>query len=360
MRHAAVALALALTLPAAARAQAVCAGERDRLEDALNRFRADDYEGAERGLTFALRTCPTDPALVGLLGLAQSRTGHLVEAERHLQVALAGARHPWVTENRAVLERRLAELQDRLGSVVVTADAPDAVLVLPDERRVVLPSATPIRVQAGAFTLRVAAAGRRMATREVEVAPRAVRREHFALPPAPGAPEAVSAPSPQSIRYLRDERTVTRTTTPWRTVGLVTAGVGAALAVAGVVQFARSIEQGAATRDASPTDGGRYGAWATWRQGFAADASSQQLCDAAGRATAGDPGVISEVRALCYDNAATRATALAFTVAGALLTGAGVAVAALAGERSAVETSAPRVVARVDRQTQGVWVTVPF
>ena len=36
------------------------------------------------------------------------------------------------------------------------------------------------------------------------------------------------------------------------------------------------------------------------------------------------------------------------------------AVAALAGERSREETSAPRVVARVDGRTQGVWLTVPF
>jgi hypothetical protein len=354
-RAAALALLVASMLPTAAWAQSACDDERDRIEDAINRFREDDFEGAERGLSFALRSCPTDPSVVGLLGLAQSRTGHLVEAERNLQAALASARHPWIIENRPVLERRLTELQASLGSLVVTANAPDAVLLLPDERRVVLPTTTPLRVQAGSFTLRVSAAGHREATREIEVTPQAVRRERFDLAPAPGRPSATPA-----VVYLRDDHTVTRETTPWRTVGLVTAGVGAALVVAGVVQFARSAEQGAATREATVGDGGRYGAWATWRQGFGADVTADELCAAANGATAGSVDVLAQVRSLCEDNATTRATALVFTLVGAALTGTGVAVAALAGERSREETSAPRVVARVDARTQGVWLTVPF
>jgi hypothetical protein len=357
---ASVAAALLCALPATSWAQRACDAERDRIEDAINRFREDDFEGAERGLTFASRSCPTDPSIEGVLGLAPSRTGHLVEAERHLQAALASARHPWIVENRPVLERRLGELQGRLGSLMVTADARDAVLLLPDERRVVLPMSTPVRVQAGSFTLRVSAAGHREATREVEVAPGAVRRERFDLAPSvtPDAPAA--AATPPSVLYLRDQRTVTHESTPWRTVGLVTAGVGAALAVAGVVQFARSASQGAATRDASPTDGGRYGAWATWRQGFGADATADELCAAADGASSGSVDVLSQVRGLCADNATTRATALMFTLLGAALTGTGVAVAARAGDRARVETSAPRVVARADGRTQGVWLTVPF
>jgi hypothetical protein len=130
--------------------------------------------------------------------------------------------------------------------------------------------------------------------------------------------------------------------------------------VAGVVQFARSAEQGAATRDAMTSDGGRYGAWATWRQGFGADVTADELCAAANGATVGSVDVLAQVRSLCDDNATTRATALVFTLVGAALTGTGVAVAALAGERSREETSAPRVVARVDARTQGVWLTVPF
>jgi len=359
MRRLAVghAVALLCALPATSWAQRACDDERDRIEDAVNRFREDDFEGAERGLTFAIRSCPTDPSIVGLLGLAQSRTGHLVEAERHLQAALASARHPWIVENRPVLERRLGELQGSLGSLMVTANARDAVLLLPDERRVVLPMSTPVRVQSGSFTLRVSAAGHHEATREVEVAPRAVRRERFELAPAatPDAP----APTP-SVLYLRDQRTVTHEVTPWRTVGLVTAGVGAALAVAGVVQFARSAAQGAATRDASAADGGRYGAWATWRQGYGADVTADELCAAADGASSGSVDVLSQVRGLCADNATTRATALVFTLLGAALTGTGVAVAALAGDRARVETSAPRVVARADGRTQGVWLTIPF
>jgi hypothetical protein len=116
----------------------------------------------------------------------------------------------------------------------------------------------------------------------------------------------------------------------------------------------------AATRDAMTSDGGRYGAWATWRQGFGADVTADELCAAANGATVGSVDVLAQVRSLCDDNATTRATALVFTLVGAALTGTGVAVAALAGERSREETSAPRVVARVDARTQGVWLTVPF
>lgn len=347
-------LSLGLALPWVAYGQAVCASEHDRLEDALHRLREDDFEGAERALLRALRSCPTEPALLGLLGLAQSRTGHLVDAEGHLQAALASPQHFWIAANRGVLEHRLEELQDRLGSLVVTANVPEAVLVLPDERRLVLPLTAPVRVPAGNFTVRVHAPGYREVVRDVEVIRRSVRQEHFELQRRDETPLA------PALRYLRDERTVTHAPSPWRTVGVATAGVGAALLVAGAVQLARSIEQGAATQNASPFDSGRYGAWATWRQGFAADATADELCAAAQSATAGHPGIVSEVRALCSDNATTRATAIAFGIAGVLLTGAGVTLAALAGERVTVETSTPRVLARIDRQTQGVWMTIPF
>ena len=348
-------LALALTaLPAAASAQqAPCASERDRLEDAINRFQENDFEGAERGLTFALRSCPTDASVEGLLGLAQSRTGHLVEAERHLQAALSNARNPWIIENRPVLERRLAELQPQLGSVMVSANVAGATVVLPDERRVLLPMRTPERVLAGEFTLRVIADGYTEASRELRVAPQGVAQTRVELTPAPRA-----APTPT----LAATRLLVRETSPVRTAGWVTAGVGAALVAAGIVQFARSLGQQSAAASAMPGVNGDYGAWATYRQGFADNVTADTMCDTA---RAGNPmnasaEVLASARSLCEENATTRLTAWVFTVAGALVAGTGLTMAVLAGERTTEDRLVPRLTARLSPGSQGLSLMVPF
>lgn len=246
----------ALALPSLAGAQTLCLseGDRVRVEDARNRIfieRPDrvDYEGAERGLRFAARNCPTDPEVNGLLGLALLGMQSYALAEEHLQRSEGfHDLHPtWWRENGPVVIARLTQLRQTLGSLMVTADAPDARLELPDGRTVSLPMRVPVRVAAGRFTIRVTAPGREAASIETDVAANEVANVTATLPPA-DEHAGVHSEAPRSDAP-RVERVVERVMvpvlvpelrreSPWRTVGWITASVGAVSLVSGVTALA--------------------------------------------------------------------------------------------------------------------------
>ncbi len=319
---------VALALPSRAGAQTLCMGEGDRVrvEDARNRIfieRPDhvDYEGAERGLRFAARNCPTDPEVNGLLGLALLGMQSYALAEEHLQRAEGfHDLHPtWWRENGPVVIARLTQLRQTLGSLMVTADAPDARLELPDGRTVSLPMRVPVRVAAGRFTIRVTAPGREPSSIETDVAANEVANVTATLTPAEDHTE-VRTETPRS-EAPRGERVVERVMvpvlvpelrreSPWRTVGWITASVGAVSLVSGVTALA--------------------------------SVSAHQNRDVDGRLEPmGDSAAVAWV----------------FTALGAVLVGGGVATVLLAPDH--VEEPAPRVTASLGSSPR-VSLEVPF
>lgn len=315
---------VALTLPSLAGAQTLCMseGDRVRVEDARNRIfieRPDhvDYEGAERGLRFAARNCPTDPEVNGLLGLALLGMQSYALAEEHLQRAEGfHDLHPtWWRENGPVVIARLTQLRQTLGSLMVTADAPDARLELPDGRTVLLPMRVPVRVAAGRFTIRVTAPGREPSSIETDVAANEVANVTAALTPTEDHTETPRSEAPRGERVV--ERVMVpvlvpelRRESPWRTVGWITASVGAVSLVSGVTALA--------------------------------SVSAHQNRDVDGRLEPmGDSAAVAWV----------------FTALGAVLVGGGVATVLLAPDH--VEEPAPRVTASLGSSPR-VSLEVPF
>lgn len=338
----------ALAAPSIAWSQGVCRSDdnRVRIEDARNRIftaRPDraDYEGAERGLRFAARDCPTDPEVNGLMGLALLGMQSYVLAEQHLQRAegFHDLNPAWWRDNGPVVVARLAQLRQTLGSLLVTADAPGALAHLPDDRIIALPMRVPVRITAGRFTLRITAPGREPAALETDVAVDEVARVTATLLPTE-APTTTPAPVVARVTdALPPPRPVTesRTPSPWRTVGWITAGVGAASVVAGAIAWASTSAQHTRGVEATASTPGAWGSWAR----YSAEIDSRDgatLCDRASRDRTADALAVQD---LCAENQQSRTTAWVFSALGAALLGGGIATALLAPDR--VEHTTPQV-----------------
>ncbi len=368
MRASALALCAALgaSIPAVAGAQPRCSSDdnRARIEDAQSRIftrpASVDYEGAERGLRFAMRECPTDPEVNGLMGLALLGMQSYVLAEQHMQTAMTfrDLDPAWWRENGAVVTARLTQLRQTLGSIMVSADVAGAVLHLPDERAVVLPLREPVRVPAGRFSLRVTAAGREDLSREVEVSPDGVERVSVTLTPraAPEAAPQASAPAaappreatPVAVREVPGA-------SPWRTIGWVTAGFGAAAVIAGAVQWANSDAQLERAVTANAETPGAWGAWA--RYSYAVDArDGSTVCE---RASVGASADARTVQDLCADNQQARTMAWAFSALGVALLGGGALMALVSSDGAREERPAPRLSATLGPRPS-VSLEVPF
>lgn len=365
MRAATLALCAALgaSMPAAAAAQARCASDdnRARIEDAQGRIfsrpASVDYEGAERGLRFALRECPTDPEVNGLMGLALLGMQSYVLAEQHLQTAMTfrDLDAAWWRENGTVVTARLTQLRQTLGSVMVTADAPGAVLHLPDDRAVVLPMREPVRVPAGSFSLRVTAAGRDDLTREVEVSPGGVARVSVTLAPRAAPEAATPAPAPPREALRVEVREVSGASSPWRAIAWVTAGFGAAAVIAGVVQWANTESQLQRATSANAATPGAWGAWA--RYSYAVDSrDGATVCDRASAAASTDARTVQD---LCADNQQARTMAWAFSALGVALLGGGAVMALVAPDGDREPRPAPRLTATLGPSPR-VSLEVPF
>ncbi len=355
--------ALGASMPAVAAAQARCASDdnRARIEDAQSRIftrpESVDYEGAERGLRFAMRECPTDPEVNGLMGLALLGMQSYVLAEQHLQTAMTfrDLDAAWWRENGAVVTARLTQLRQTLGSVMVTADVAGAVLHLPDERAVVLPMRDPVRVPAGRFSLRVTAEGREDLSREVAVSPGGVERVSVALAPRAAAEVAAPVAVPPSEALRVEVREVRGESSPWRTVGWVTAGFGAAAMIAGAVQWANTDAQSQRAVSATAATPGAWGAWA--RYSYAVDSrDGATVCERASAATSLDARAVQD---LCADNQQARVMAWAFSALGVALVGGGAVMALVASDGSREERPAPRLTATWGASPR-VSLEVPF
>ncbi len=312
----------ALSIPSLAGAEALCMseGDRVRVEDARNRIfneRPDrvDYEGAERGLRFAARDCPTDPEVNGLLGLALLGMQSYALAEEHLQRSEGyHDLHPtWWRENGPVVVARLTQLRQTLGSLMVTADTPEARVELPDGRAVALPMRLPVRVAAGRFTIRVTAPGRAPASIETDVQVGEVSNVSATLAPV----EAPHTEAPRMETATPVERVMVpvmvpeeRRESPWRIAGWITAAVGAVSLVSGATALT--------------------------------SLSARQPVNVYGIEESTDDA---------------RGAAWVFTALGAVLVGGGVATALLAHDH--VEEPAPRVTASLGSSPR-VSLEVPF
>lgn len=154
------------------------------------------------------------PRALGRIGLAEGAVDHLVEAEEHLQQALAARGDAWVEAHRRDIEEDLARVAGRLGTLELTGDGPAADVTIDGQARARWPAQRSFRVVAGrALRVVVRAPGCSAVARSTTVAARAVVREAVTL-------TCEAAPSRRN---------------PRRTIAWVSAGAAAVALGVGVV-----------------------------------------------------------------------------------------------------------------------------
>jgi len=146
----------------------------------------------------AARKEPT-PRATAQVGLCEYALGLWVEAEDHVQKALAGRTDPWIRKNERSLKAALDGIQERLGLLDVWGE-PAAARVAVDGHPVGgLPLEHPLRLTAGRHSLVIEAAGYLAETRFVDVPARTQTREHVALAPIPVLTPQPPATTPVTV-----------------------------------------------------------------------------------------------------------------------------------------------------------------
>jgi hypothetical protein len=123
---------------------------------------------------------PTARALAQL-GLCEHSLGLWVEAEKDLLAALAKPKDAWIAKNEATLRADLARIETKVGSIEIWGGPVAATVSIDGHPAGQFPLAAPVRVIVGKHLIVVEASGFLPDSRSVDVAPRAITREHFAL-----------------------------------------------------------------------------------------------------------------------------------------------------------------------------------
>jgi hypothetical protein len=135
------------------------------------------------------------PRALAQVGMCEYALGLWVEAEEHMQQALASRTDAWIHKNERNLKEALGEIQEKLGSIDVWGEPSGARVAVDGHAMGMLPLEHPLRLTTGRHSLLIEAAGFLTDTRFVEIKMRVLTREHVALGPLP-----VLTPPPQSTQ----------------------------------------------------------------------------------------------------------------------------------------------------------------
>jgi hypothetical protein len=89
------------------------------------------------------------PRTAAQLGLVEMALGYWIDSEKYLTEALASPDHPWIAKNFSALRGALATVEAKIGQVVVTGTPPGASVSVNGKVVGTLPTAGPVRLDAG-------------------------------------------------------------------------------------------------------------------------------------------------------------------------------------------------------------------
>ena len=223
-------VALALSASAFAAPQDA-ASARELAKQGYELKQQKNWEPARQKYEESVRLDPTQKSLINLAE-CEAELGKLLDAQRHLLEARDAAKSD--PELQAIAVARLAAVEKRLPRLTIrlAPGAPSGTVVARDGvelREASLDTALP--VEPGPHTVLVRSPGRLDQRADVTL----VEGEVKQIDVAPGAPVAAPAPAtaPTPAAAPPKAAPVEPSSGPWRTVGLVTMGVGAAGVVVG-------------------------------------------------------------------------------------------------------------------------------
>lgn len=144
----------------------------------------------------AYDTTPSAQAMAQI-ALAEQALGRLVDAETHLDAALALPADRFLRRNRALLEQALAEIRTQLTDLTLTGGVDGAEVLVDGVSRGTMPLSGTLRVQAGTAHLEIRAEGYEPYAREVIVNAGAPVSLAVALDRVPSPPEPVVVAEPE-------------------------------------------------------------------------------------------------------------------------------------------------------------------
>ncbi|HHH29301.1 MAG TPA: carboxypeptidase regulatory-like domain-containing protein [Polyangiaceae bacterium] len=127
------------------------------------------------------------------IALAEQALGNYVEAEVHLQQALAVRGDAWIEARRPQLTQAAQQIGAQLGTVELSGGVPGAQVYVNGIERGTLPAAARIRLRAGSAVIEIRAQGYVPVQRSVMVAAGGTARESIQLIPAAGGQVQVQA-----------------------------------------------------------------------------------------------------------------------------------------------------------------------
>jgi len=122
------------------------------------------------------------PRTAGQLGLCEMAIGYWLEADRHLDEALAAPAHPWVAKNRSALEQAQKKVRTHLATFSLDGTPAGAEVLANGQSVGKLPVSSLVLAE-GRVTFEVRAAGHAGQTKQVTIAGGAQTSLTFALQP---------------------------------------------------------------------------------------------------------------------------------------------------------------------------------
>lgn len=158
------------------------------------------------------------PRTAGQLGLVEFALERWVDAELHLQEALASSNDPWVKENNDIFLSSLATVRTHLGDLDIRGGPPGALVTVGSLPAVELPLPRPLRVAAGHVAVYVTVGSKVLTASKAFV--RAGSSTILQLPDAPGDAPAhepiLQLAPPGKMAGPQDRATVTTEPSPPR------------------------------------------------------------------------------------------------------------------------------------------------
>jgi hypothetical protein len=157
------------------------------------------------------------PRAYAQLGLAEQALGLWVEADEHLQIALAADQDPWIARNLPALLAAARYVAEHVGALEVTGTR-DAALTINGRSVGTLPLAGPLRFTAGTVVIEARRSGYVTEIRAVTLAPGGLTHERFQLLPLP---PPTPPPTPLAADHVPARRPIYGRWWLWTAVGAV-------------------------------------------------------------------------------------------------------------------------------------------
>lgn len=172
--------------------------DADRLIEQGVDLRSSGKDEEALALFEKARAIKETPRVLAQIGLAEQALGRWVEAEAHLEAALATKGDTWIEKNRRALDQAVTKVRVRLGSLDIVGKVRGAEVRINGRLAGTLPLEKPARVVAGSVVVEVTAPGHWPLSRTVEVSAGGMVRESMDLvaKPAASTPPLAVDPTP--------------------------------------------------------------------------------------------------------------------------------------------------------------------